>query len=121
MVYAKKTDEELYPENYFINPKGHPRDRIIVHESMEIPKEGMFVSLNGYPFLIKPGVEVDIPHPVRIMLDTRIRTETAQDNEGKEHKRDIPRISYTLIKENVNIPDPEVIDAVSKESSSANP
>lgn len=106
-----KTDEELNPENYFITPEGHIRDRIIIHESMEIPKEGLFLSLNGYPFLAKPGVEIDIPRPVRLMLNTRIKTETIQGADGKDHVRHIPRVTYTLVKEGVNLPDPEVIDA----------
>ena len=111
MPSKPKTDQEKHPEDYFINPKGHIRDRIILHPSMEIPKEGFFVSLNGYPFLIKPGVEVDIPRPVRKMLDTRIKTETLQGDDGKEYTRDIPRVTYTLVKEGVNLPDPEAIDA----------
>lgn len=106
MPRREKTDEELHPERYFISPHGHIRDRIRIHESMEIPKEGQFVSLNGFPFLAKPGAEIDIPRHVRLMLDTRIRTETVQGDDGKDHHRDIPRFTYTLIKEGVNIPDP---------------
>ena len=109
-----KTDQELHPENYFIDPKGHPRDRIIIHDKPEIPREGQFVSLNGYGFLAKPGVEIDIPRPVRKMLDTRIITETTQDQEGKKNfLRDIPRITYTLVKEDVTgmfkIPEQETV------------
>jgi hypothetical protein len=112
MAQQKKTEQELHPEQFFTTPEGHPRDRIVIHESMEIPKEGMFFALNGFSFLCKPGVEIDIPRPVRKMLDTRIRTETVQGDDGKDHKRNIPRITYTLIKEDVGkpvIPAPEVI------------
>lgn len=91
------------PGMYFETPIGHPRDRIIVNESSDVPKEGQFVSLNGYSFLIKPGHAVDIPRPVRLMLDTRIRTEIKQDDDGKEYRRDIPRITYQLIQENVGM------------------
>jgi hypothetical protein len=114
-----KTDEEMHPENYFNSPQGHPRDRIIIHESMEIPKEGIFIALNGYSFLAKPGLEIDLPRPVRLMLDTRIKTETVQGDDGKNHNRNIPRITYTLVKQGVNLPDPAVIDAVSKEAPAA--
>lgn len=101
---APKTDMELHPEKYFINPLGHTRDRIIIHESQKIPKEGQFISLNGYAFLAKPGVEIDIPRPVRMMLDTRIETETIQDEDGKKsYTRNIPRVTYTLVKENVSL------------------
>ena len=91
----------------FNTPIGHPKDRIIIHESMDIPKEGLFISLNGFPFLAKPGVEIDIPRPVREMLDTRIKTETIQNDEGKDTYRDVPRITYTLLAENV-LPDDEL-------------
>jgi hypothetical protein len=116
MASQAKTDQERHPENYFNSPVGHPRDRIIIHESAEIPKEGIFFSLNGYSFLAKAGVEIDIPRPVRFMLDTRIRTETTRIDEGggktSTQTRNIRRITYTLVKENVDaIPDAAVIDA----------
>ena len=106
-----KTDQERHPENYFISPAGHIRDRIIIHQTSKIPKEGQFISLNGYSFLAKPGEEIDLPRPVRQMLDTRIERETLVGDDGKEYHRDIPRITYTLIKEGVNLPEAEVIDA----------
>ena len=110
-----KTDQEKHPEKYFTSPLGHIRDRIILHESLEIPKEGMFISLNGYSFLAKPGVEIDLPRPVRLMLDTRIKTETIHGQDGEEYTRNIPRITYTLVKEGCNIPTPEVTDAANAE------
>ena len=89
----------------FLSPEGHPRDRIIINESSEVPREGVFLSLNGYPFLAKPNVPIDIPRPLRLMLDTRIRTEVvmADDGTGKltEHTRHVRRFSYQLIKEDV--------------------
>ena len=96
-----KSDINLNPEKYFINPIAHVRDRIIIHESSKIPKEGLFFSLNGFSFLAKPGVEIDIPRAVRKMLDTRIETETIQDSQGNIHTRNIPRVTYTLVKENI--------------------
>jgi len=106
-----KTDQERHPENYFTSPVGHPRDRIRIHENSEIPKEGIFLSLNGYSFLAKAGVDIDLPRPVRQMLDTRIKTETIQGEDGKSYLKHIPRITYTLIKEGVNLPDAEVTQA----------
>ena len=85
----------------FTGPKGHPKDRILIHEAADIPREGMFISLNGYPYLVKPGEEIDIPRPVRQMLDTRVITLTSHDDNVKEYTKDIKRINYTLIKENV--------------------
>lgn len=105
------------PGLYFETPVGHPRDRIIINESSDIPKEGQFISLNGFPFLIKPGHAVDLPRPVRLMLDTRIRTEVKQDEAtGKEYKRDIPRITYQLIKENVDADEPDITEVNSEKT-----
>ena len=59
--------------------------------------------MNGFPFLAKPGVEIDIPRPVRNMMDTRITTITSHDENGKEYTKDIKRINYTLVKEAVNV------------------
>ena len=98
-----KTEEQKHPENFFHGPKGQIRDRIIIHEAEDIPKEGLFISLNGYPFLCKPGVAIDIPRPVRLMLDTRITRVTKHDENGKEYTKDVKRINYTLVKEGVNI------------------
>jgi hypothetical protein len=109
----QKTPQELNPELYFTSSKGHPRDRIIIHESQDMPKEGLFLSLNGIAFLAKPDVEIDLPRPVRQMLDTRVRTETRRVDDGNGnmivHTRNIRRFTYTLVKENVDAVAPEII------------
>lgn len=106
-IVDKQVEKDMkeHPEKFFTGPEGHVRDRIIVHESQKMPKEGLFVSLNGYAFLIKPGVEVEIPRPVRLMIDSCIETETIQDGAGKPYTKDIPRVTYTLVKEAVNVPE----------------
>lgn len=110
----EKTDQERHPENYFVSPVGHPRDRIKIHESAEFPKGGLFFALNGYAFMAQPEVEIDLPRPVRLMLDTLIRTETVCDNAGVTHTRNIRRVTYDLVKEDVT--NPEVIDAMAKQA-----
>lgn len=113
----EKTDQEKHPENYFVSPVGHLRDRIKIHESAEFPKGGLFFALNGYAFMAQPEVEIDLPRPVRQMLDTLIRTETVQDKAGVIHTRNIRRVTYDLLKEDISsIPDAVVIDAASKDS-----
>jgi len=91
----------------FINADGHLRDRIILHQTPEIPKEGAFISLNGFGFQVKPGVEVDIPRPVRLMMDTLFYTDIIQDEEGGEYTRNRLRYPYTLVQAGVNGPAPE--------------
>lgn len=101
----------------FETPFGHVRDRIIIHPNPKVPKEGVFISLNGYPFQVKPGVEIDIPRPVRLMLDTLIETETNYGDDGKQYTRDIPRITYTIVKEGINLNvEGEVIDGVEQKA-----
>jgi hypothetical protein len=113
-----RTEQERYPEMFFTGPKGHPKDRIKINESSELPKEGIFFGLNGYQYLAKPGVEIDIPRPVRLMLDTRIRTENLRTDNGngtvEVHTRNIPRITYTLIKENVDMQEPLPTEAMAE-------
>jgi hypothetical protein len=98
-------DMKKNPEKYFTGPGRHILDRIIINQTPDIPSEGVFISLNGFAYLAKPGVEIDIPRPVRTMLDTRIKTDTIQiqnpDGNYKSQGRDMPRITYILIKEDV--------------------
>src|SRR5271157_2112980 len=89
----------------FINPQGHIRDRIVLHQTADIPKQGAFLALNGYAFQAKPGEAVDIPRPVRLMIDTLIVTEIVQSSDEKgnseEFVRNRPRYPYTLVAEDV--------------------
>ena len=108
LTAAKRLEQDMKknPEKYFTGPEGHIRDRIIINQTPDIPSEGAFISLNGFAFLAKPSVPIDIPRPLRTMLDTRIKTETVQvpSDDGKgyqNHSRNMPRITYILIKENV--------------------
>lgn len=93
----------------FITPKGHIRDRIIFHQNAEVPKQGQFLSLNGYAFQVKPGEEIDLPRPVRQMIDTLVITEVVQGTDAngnsEQYTRNRPRFTYTLIAEDVEHPD----------------
>jgi hypothetical protein len=100
--------------NLFVTPEGHPRDRIVIHESPEVPREGIFIALNGYSFLAKAGVPIDLPRPVREMLDTRIKTETQMVDDGNGHMishiRNMPRMTYSIVQLDVNAM-PEVVQS----------
>jgi hypothetical protein len=43
--------------------------RIILDESDDIPPSGLFLQHNGRPFMLQPGVEVDIPLFLQEILD----------------------------------------------------
>jgi hypothetical protein len=100
-------DMKKNPKQYFTaaNAKDHIKDRIIVNPAPDIPREGLFVSLNGYGYLVKAGFEIDIPRPIREMLDTRIRKEIVHGDDGKEYARDVPAVTYRMIQEGVNLPE----------------
>ena len=122
MARRDMTDQERNPEKYFVSPAGHPRDRIILHESLEATKGGRFIGLNGFAFWAQAGVEIDLPRPVRLMLDTLVRTETMKTDDGnggyRTSSRDIRRFTYTLLKEDVGaeVPEAAVIDSQKTES-----
>jgi len=111
---AKDAKEGVKPEEKpkvekFINPQGHIRDRIIMHQTADIPKQGAFISLNGYAFQAKPGEAIDIPRPVRKMIDLCVITEIIQGTDEKgnseEYTRNRPRYPYTLVAEDIEHPD----------------
>lgn len=87
----------------FISSEGHIRDRVVFHQTAEMPKEGVFLGLNGVSFQVLPDKPVDIPRPVRMMVDTLFYTDIIQDEAGGEYKRHRKRFPYTLIQEGVNI------------------
>lgn len=104
----------------FVSSVGHIKDRVVFHQNPEIPKEGILLGLNGVHFQVKPGVEVDIPRPVRQMVDTLIFTDLIQDEEGGEYTRDRPRYPYSLIKEDVGRPaDNSILPGLEPENAGA--
>lgn len=114
MATAPKTDQERHPERYFESPKNWVRDRIVIHPTAEIPKDGLFFGLNGIQYLVKAGVELDLPRPVIQMLQTRIRRDTIKGDDGVDYHRDVQRITFTMIKEGCNLPNPVAIAAEDK-------
>ena len=92
-------------KKFFVNSKGHIRDRVIINENEKFPMEGVFVSLNGYAYQIKPGEEIDLPRPVLEMLDTRFTDVPITDREGRIiDTKQVKRVTYTVIKRDVGDP-----------------
>lgn len=103
-------------DGYFSHPKGHIRDRVILHEGKDSPKEGQFVQLNGFPFQILYNKEIMLPRPIVEMLQKCIFTEINKDEHGVETKRDIPRFNLSILERGVNLKElsPAVEQAESK-------
>ena len=96
---------------FFTGAKGHPVDKIIINESPDCPKEGRFFSLNGHAYNAPEGIEIEIPRPVRDMLDTRIETQSRQASDGKNYSKDIKRVTYRLIEEDIYRPKESEVQA----------
>jgi len=53
--------------------QGMPKKfRIILEENEVIPPTGLYLSHNGRPYVIQTGVEVDIPHFLKEILDNAV-------------------------------------------------
>lgn len=46
--------------------------RIMLDENADIPPTGLYVGVNGYGYLLKPGVVIDAPEAVIEVLDNAI-------------------------------------------------
>lgn len=75
------------------------RIRIILEENDEIPPTGLFVSLNGRAYLIRPGEPVDIPPGVKEILDHAVMSSPQLDPQTKQvvGYRERTRYSYRLV------------------------
>jgi len=58
--------------------------RIILEENDDIPPTGLFVSLNGRAYLIKPGEEVDLPNPVLEILENAVMSTPRVDPQTQQ-------------------------------------
>lgn len=99
-----KNDDGTDIDGYFTHPKGHIRDKVVLHETKDSPKEGQFVALNGFPFQILYNKEVMLPRPVVEMLQNCVFVEI-QKNEmtGEQTERHIPRFNISVVQRGVNL------------------
>jgi hypothetical protein len=68
--------EELAPRNARSKLSDAPpavktprRYKIVLEEDSAIPPTGLFISANGKPYLLRAGVEADVPREVLSVLD----------------------------------------------------
>lgn len=50
--------------------------RIVLEENENIPPTGLFLGLNGASFMLRPGVEADVPQGIVDILDHAVMTTT---------------------------------------------
>lgn len=53
--------------------------KIILEESDQIPPTGLFISHNGKPYIIQPGVEVEVPTFLLGILDDAVMSSPVVD------------------------------------------
>ena len=58
--------------------------RILLEESDDIPPSGLFLQHNGRPYMLKPGMEADIPIFLKEILDHAIITVPQVDPTTKQ-------------------------------------
>lgn len=73
--------------------------RIILEESEEIPPIGAYVGVNGKGYLIKPGVEVDVPLEVLHVLNNAVQSTPIINEQTRQIDgwRERLRYSYRLV------------------------
>lgn len=58
--------------------------RILLEESDDIPPSGLFLQHNGRPYMLRPGMEVDIPTFLKEILDHAVITVPQVDPTTKQ-------------------------------------
>lgn len=92
---AKRAEEM---EKVKEGPDGWRFDKVPVrfHEAEDMPPGGIQVQVNGYAYVIQPGVVVEVPRAVLGVIDNAIQTKPVISADGKVRGyRDVPRYSYT--------------------------
>lgn len=91
-----------FDKKYFMHPDGHIRDTIIIHDTGQTEPPQVFFSLNGFPFLAKKNVEIEVPRPVLEMLQrcryTLYERQEVSPNTFETVERIVPRFSITIVK-----------------------
>lgn len=74
--------------------------RIILEENDEIPPTGQFFGINGAGFLLKPGVEADVPDSIIEILNNAVKSKPVIDPNTRRINdwRNTPRFPYRVIR-----------------------
>lgn len=68
--------------------------RIVLDESDDIPPTGLFLGLNGRGYMLRPGVEVDIPLGLKEILDHAVISTPDVDPATKQIRGYRNRLKY---------------------------
>lgn len=92
--------EPASPKSTKKPPIGMPKTiRIILEDSDEIPPNGLFLQLNGKPYILRSGVEADVPPGILDILDHAIVSRPVKEPQTQRviGYRDGLRFSYRIV------------------------
>lgn len=74
--------------------------RILLEENDEIPPTGQFIGYNGLGYMLKPGVEVEVPETIIEILNNAVKSKPLIDPETRQISgwRDALRFPYRVIR-----------------------
>jgi len=78
-------------------PKVADRKRIIISESENANDVNVFVSVNGYAYNIRRGVEVEVPVSVLHVLDNAVESRIVKTAEGNHTLKSYQRFPYQVV------------------------
>ncbi len=102
-IIEDKTNKLEVKTAAFVHPSKMPKCRIVIHrQEGVIGQADVFIGINGYPYQIRRGDEVEVPKALLGILRDAIITTIEKDKDGNEVIRNVPRFAFTVIKEDVN-------------------
>ena len=74
------------------------RVKIILEENDEVPPTGLFLSVNGVGYVLRPGEEADVPEFLLEVLDNAVTSSPRTNNERIVGYKDRTRFPYRIVK-----------------------
>lgn len=87
---AKKATKAATPEV--------KRVKIVLEENDEVPPTGLFLSVNGVGYVLRPGEEADVPEYLLEVLDHAVTSSPRTNDERIVGYKDRSRFPYRIVK-----------------------
>lgn len=74
--------------------------KVKLAHSKDIPPSGLYIGHNGRGYLLKPGLEAEVPEFLLDVLDNAVATEPVTDNSGRvKGYEERPRFMYSIVRD----------------------